>query len=74
MAFTKKTETKATVVPKVEPTEDAKAKAERELHEAAVHHVKNQHGPYVNRLRNYDELVEDAKNQIGGAIEANKTF
>lgn len=70
MAF-KKTAPAPEATP-VAPSADTVAK--RELHEAAVHHVKNQHGPYVNRLRNYDELVEDAKRQIGEAIEANKTF
>lgn len=73
MAFKKPTPTKA---PVVEPTPDPSADeaAKRELHEAAIHHVRNQHGAYANRLRNYDELVFDAKNQIQKSIEDNKTF
>lgn len=46
----------------------------QELHDIAVHHVVNQHGRFVHRLKNYDDLVADAKNQIAHAIEVNKTF
>lgn len=55
-----------------QPSTDEEGRAA--LHEAAVHHVKNQHGPFVTRLDNYDDLVTDAKNQIQAAVEANKTF
>ena len=44
------------------------------LREAAIHSVRNQHGPYVNRLKNYEALVDDAMNQMIQAGEANKTF
>lgn len=70
MAFNKKQQTRPTTT----VTETNEDEAKRELHEAAVHHVKNQHGAYANRLRNYDELVFDAKNQIQKSIEDNKTF
>jgi len=66
---------KAVSTPEIEPvTESSEDAGKRELHEQAVHHVKNQHGTFVHRLDNYNDLVTDAKNQISKAIEDNKTF
>lgn len=58
----------------VKPVETVDYAGRKALREQAIHMVKNQHGSYVNRLRNYDELIADAERQIGAAIDANKTF
>lgn len=72
MAFKRAYESKEPVkdTPKVETASDGKAA----LHQAAVDSVHNQHGNYVNRLKNYDELVADAERQIIANNEANLTF
>ena len=44
------------------------------LREEAIKAVKSQHGPYVNRLKNYEALIDDAMNQMIKAGEDNKTF
>ena len=44
------------------------------LREEAIKAVKSQHGPYVNRLKNYEDLITDAMEQMVQAGEANKTF
>lgn len=44
------------------------------LREEAIKAVKSQHGPYVNRLKNYEALIDDAMKQMIAAGEANKTF
>lgn len=47
---------------------------ENSLREEAIKAVKSQHGPYVNRLKNYEDLITDAMNQMIKAGEDNKTF
>ncbi len=50
------------------------ASEKSQLREEAIKAVKSQHGPYVNRLKNYEDLITDAMNQMVQAGEANKTF
>lgn len=68
MAFKKSEPTKSGGESYVSPFEQSS------LREEAIKAVKSQHGPYVNRLKNYEDLITDAMNQMVQAGEANKTF